>query len=156
MLFEPENWALIVKDIFSTFGSCVCTASSLQKTHWFTFLFITKVDLVMFQRFLKATGRFPLLAGKSSDSTVSPKLSKLVCQSTLTKHSSLTSFLKERGNMSQESPYIALKLQENMLLLGPHGKRLIFTQRMLDTCSLKPDRKKNKDSFFSSLQQLWP
>lgn len=49
-----------------------CLLKPARKTHYFIFLFITATALVKHLSFLKVTGCLSLLAGKSSENTVSP------------------------------------------------------------------------------------
>ena len=61
---EPGNGALIVKAIFSTFGSRIIEDSNRpEETYLFIFLFLTTFDLVSFFSFLKETGCLPFLVG---------------------------------------------------------------------------------------------
>lgn len=53
-----------------------CLLKPARKTRYFIFLFITATTLVKHLSFLKVTGCLPLLAGKSSDNTVSSDQSK--------------------------------------------------------------------------------
>lgn len=50
-----------------------CNLKSARKTHSFNFYFGTTTDLVSFLSFLKETDWLLLLAGMTSESTLSPK-----------------------------------------------------------------------------------
>ena len=73
MLSEPRNWGLMAKAVFTHCESWI-VASSNQKHALVIFLFIVTKTLVKYLSFMKETSFLPTLAGKSSDSTVSPDL----------------------------------------------------------------------------------
>lgn len=59
---------LMSKEVFSP---SEINIKLVRKALWFIFLFVTTTGLVYFLCFLKETGCFPLLSGKSYDSSVS-------------------------------------------------------------------------------------
>ena len=116
---------------------------TFQKNTLVLFLFITAF-LVKYLSFQKETACLPLLAGKSSDSTVSPTQ----CNNRYgSQHSQKTPWpiFSWNGSVSYMCLYIAVRLQGNMVLwtweLGPDGKNRIFLLWKPKSCRLKPARK---------------
>ena len=62
-------------NIFNLWRQDIFSLKPSRKTNWFSFHFIRTTALVKLLTILKETGCLPLLAGKSSDSTVSPNQS---------------------------------------------------------------------------------
>ena len=52
---EPGSWALMLKAIFSTFGSWIIAASNLPEKILVHFLFMTTTTLVQLLNFIKET-----------------------------------------------------------------------------------------------------
>ena len=69
--WEPGNWHLMEKEVFSHCKSWRLAALSLPKNQIGSF-FVFITSLAKFLSFMKSTGSLAILAGKSSDSTFTP------------------------------------------------------------------------------------
>ena len=135
-------------NIFNLWRQDIFSLKPSRKTNWFSFHFIRTTALVKLLTILKETGCLPLLAGKSSDSTVSPNLcnkSHSIQYSKSTLHCPLFSW---NGTVFPRCVFTKLwKSKETFLLwsweLGPDGKINISPQWRLDSCSLNLSIKKH-------------
>ena len=67
MFYVPGNWSIVIKAVFLPWESWIVSASNLPKKNTLENFSLHYTAMATYVSFIKETGYFPVLAGKSPD-----------------------------------------------------------------------------------------